>query len=130
MSQHCGIFTESFRSLRQSHSLEFVLLHLVLAPGVERNFQTRGKHKELAHSGLLALISPEPPTHSVIFSKAADLLVLCAAQLENGVEKESDGNFTEKSRCRDFLEKQITQALPLQPPPPPCNQFSSLLCTL
>lgn len=88
VSQHCGgIFTESFRSLCQNHSLEFVLLHLVLAPGVERNFQTRGKHKELAHSGLLALISPEPLTHSVIFSKAADLPVLCAAQLENGVEK-------------------------------------------
>lgn len=71
----------SFRSLRQSRSLEFVLLHLVLAPGVETNFKTRGKHKELAHSGVLALISPEPLTHSVIFSKTVDLPVLCATQL-------------------------------------------------
>lgn len=77
----------SFRSLRQSRCLEFVLLHLVLAPGVETNFKTRGKHKELAHSGVLALISPEPLTHSVIFSKTVDLPVLCATQLENGGKK-------------------------------------------
>lgn len=77
----------SFVSLCQSHSLEFVLFHLVLAPGVEMNFKTRGKHKELAHSGVLALISPEPLTHSVIFGRAVDLPVLCATQLENGVKK-------------------------------------------
>lgn len=73
----------SFISFCQSQKLEFVLFHLVLAPGVEMNFKSRGKHKELAHSGVLALISPEPLTHSVIFRKAVDLLVLCATQLEN-----------------------------------------------
>lgn len=128
VSQHCGgIFTVSFISVCQNHSLEFVLFHLVLAPGVEINFKTRGKHKELAHSGVLALISPEPLTHSVIFGKAVDLPVLCATQLENGVKKrkKSNGNFTQRSRCKDFLDKQITQALLLQPP-----QSSSLLCAL
>lgn len=32
--------------------------------------------------------------------------------------KKSNGNFTEKSRCRDFLDKQITQTLPLLFPLP------------
>lgn len=119
VSQHCnGIVTVSLVSLCQSHSLEFVLFHLVLAPGVGMNFKTRGKLKELAHSGVLALIFPEPLTHSVMFSKAVDLPVLCTTQLESGVKKKkSNGNFTQKWSCKEFLDKQITQAHPLQPPP-------------
>lgn len=103
VSQRCGgIFTVSFVSLCQSHSLEFVLFHLVLAPGVEMNFKSRGKHKELAHSGVLALISPEPLTHSVIFGKAVDLPVLCATQLENAVKKKKQWELHSKEQMQRF----------------------------
>lgn len=97
----CGdIFIVSFISLCQSHSLGFVLFHLVLAPGDEMTSKTRGKHKELVHSGVLALISPEPLTRSVIFVRAVDLPVLCATQLGIGVKKKKHWELQSKEQMQ------------------------------